>query len=229
MSDTPNGILPATFERHFTDLVKHASKVLARMGISPDSITAVSFALGITAGILLALDHLYWAFLAGFLMGICDIIDGQIAGIINKSGRFGSVLDSVVDRYTDFLLFGGLGVRYYLLHEPYWMLVTALGLIGSFEVSYVKARGEGVGLSCNIGLVQRSERLILLGIGILFSGIVLKVILVVLAVLSHITALQRLSLLRKLSRTESSNAIKKSDDKNTIRIESQNLGKVKSA
>jgi phosphatidylglycerophosphate synthase len=202
MSDTPNGILPVAFENRVTNLVKHISKLLANIGTSPDFITIISLILGITTGILLAFGHFHWAFLFGFLMGMCDIIDGQIAGISNKQSRFGSVLDSVVDRLTDFLLFGGLGVYYYLNHQPWWILITTLAIIGCYEVSYIKARSEGVGLNCNVGLVQRSERLILLGIGVLFGGIVLKVIVVILTVLSYFTAVQRLIFIRKSSQQD---------------------------
>ena len=208
MSDTPKGLLPTAFERRFVNLMRFASNSLARLGISPDLITAASFGLGLIAGILLAFDRLHLALLFGFLMGLCDIIDGQIAVIIKKTSRFGGILDSVVDRYTDFMLFCGLGMRYYLLDEPWWALITFLALIGSFGVSYVKARGEGEGLKCNVGLIQRSERLVLIGIGVLFGGLVLKAIIIFLAVFSNFTAAERLFFLKKISMSDSPNSAK---------------------
>jgi CDP-diacylglycerol--glycerol-3-phosphate 3-phosphatidyltransferase len=208
MSDTPHGLLPSAFENWFVSLVRSISNFLARLGVTPDLMTAVSFMLGAITGVLIALSHLHWALLSGFLMGICDIIDGQIASIIQKKTRFGGILDSAVDRYTDFMVLCGLGVYFYTLNQPVWVFIAALTLIGCIEVSYVKARGEGAGLQCNIGFVQRSERLLILGLGLLFGGIFLKIALLLLAVFSHITAAQRLIFLRKLSSAETSRLIR---------------------
>jgi CDP-diacylglycerol--glycerol-3-phosphate 3-phosphatidyltransferase len=141
---------------------------------------------------------LYLALLAGIAMGLCDILDGQIATLISKKGKFGGVLDSMIDRYSESMVFCGLGVRFYFLDMPIMALVSAFALIGSFEVSYVKARIEGAGLKCNVGILQRSERLVLLGVGILFGGVILQIAILLIAILTHYTTVQRLLSLKRI-------------------------------
>jgi CDP-diacylglycerol--glycerol-3-phosphate 3-phosphatidyltransferase len=198
MSETPNGLLPSTFEHQFERMVHPVANLLARMGFTPDLVTIISLAFAIIAGVLIAFDHLFWALLAGIAMGLCDILDGQIAKLISKEGKFGGVLDSMIDRYSESMVFCGLGVRFYFLNEPLMILITALALIGSFEVSYVKARSEGAGFTCNVGILQRSERLVLLAVGILFGGVILEIAIIVVAILTHFTTVQRLLSLRRI-------------------------------
>jgi phosphatidylglycerophosphate synthase len=198
MSETPNGLLPSALEHFFVRLVLPVANLLARLGFTPDLVTIISLLFAIIAGILIALDHLYLGLLAGMAMGLCDVLDGQIATLIGKKGKFGGVLDSMIDRYSEFMVFCGLGVHFYFLHEPLMVLITALALIGSFEVSYVKARIEGAGFKCNVGILQRSERLVLLAIGILFGGVILEIAIILVAILTHFTTVQRLLSLKRI-------------------------------
>ena len=198
MSETPNGLLPSAFEHLIERLVLPAANLLARLGLTPDFVTLISLVFAIIAGVLIALDHLYLGLLAGIAMGVCDILDGQIAKLISKKGKFGGVLDSTIDRYSESMVFCGLGIRFYFLDEPLMILVTVLALIGSFEVSYVKARIEGAGLKCNVGILQRSERLVLLAIGILFGGVILMIAIILIAILTHYTTVQRLLSLKRI-------------------------------
>lgn len=200
MSETPNGLLPVKFERWFLSLLEAPGAFLSKLGVTPDSLTLSSLVFGLAAGALVALSQLRWALLPLILMGICDILDGQVAKHIGRISRFGAVLDSALDRYTEFLVFCGLGIFYYFQNEAWWMLIAALVLAGSFMVSYVKARAEGVGWSCPVGLVQRSERLVLLAVGLLFGHWVLKIVLVILAGFSYYTAVERLIYLRKMEK-----------------------------
>ncbi len=202
MSETPNGIIPVNVERWFTRLLHPIAAFLSRIGVSPDAVSIVGLFFGLLAGLVLAFDHLHWGLIVLVLMGSSDIVDGEIAKISGRTTRFGAILDSTFDRYTDFLLLCGLGIRFWLLNEPWWILITALALMGTFQVSYVKARAEGKGWTCPIGLMQRSERLILIGLGLLFGGWILKAALLFLTGFANYTAVQRLLYLKTMSRNE---------------------------
>ncbi|RJP80718.1 MAG: CDP-alcohol phosphatidyltransferase family protein [Candidatus Zixiibacteriota bacterium] len=199
MSDSPNGILPVRFERWFEGLLQPAVRSFSRWGITPNTLTLASLVFALAAGILLAFSLPLWALIPVIIMGLCDILDGQVARHNHTASQFGAILDSSLDRYTEFLILAGLGVHYFAAGEPWWILVTALALVGSFEISYIKARAEGAGQRCPVGLLQRSERLVLLGLALLLGGWALKAVLALMAVMAHYTALQRLLYLRKIS------------------------------
>jgi len=142
----------------------------------------------------------HWAFAAGVVVigSTADGLDGLLARLSNKKTLFGAILDSVCDRFTEIvLLFGLLG--FYLARSPaplhgkgILFCYTAITL--SLMVSYVKARCEGMGITCSGGLLQRPERLILLGLGLLFGPTVMVWILGSLSALAGITVLQRVTL-----------------------------------
>ena len=202
ISENQNGILPKSFEKWFSDKLRQLTKMLSRNGLKPNTITLISLVFGLIAGVLLALDHMLLAFMFGLIMGICDILDGQVASLTNQGSPFGAVLDSTVDRYNESFLFLGLGVHYYLQGQQIWTLVAAFAMIGSFLVSYVRARAEGLNLQCSVGLMQRSERLVLLGIGVIFQGWFLKLILLTLTVFVHFTTVQRLLFIKNVNINE---------------------------
>src|SRR5258708_982652 len=99
------------------------------------------------------------------------MLDGQVARLGNMSSRFGALYDSVLDRYSELILF--LGICYYLVAHHYFMssLFAFIGLIGSMMVSYTRARAEGLGIECKDGLMQRPERVIITGVSALACGI----------------------------------------------------------
>ena len=197
MSDSPNGILPQGFEKAFIRLLQPLSRWLLHIGFSPNSVTLLSLAFGLIGGVFIASDHLHIALLFGILMGLCDILDGQLAKYAHAESRFGAILDSVVDRYNELFILSGLAVRYFVLQLPLGIFLVIFAMAGSVMVSYVKARGEGVGLRCCIGLMQRAERLVLLAVGVVFGGFVLDASLLLLAVMAHFTVLQRVLYLKK--------------------------------
>lgn len=200
MSQTPYGFLPSRFEQAVVQRMQPLAAGIVRLGVSANGITLGSLLFAAATGTLLALGHLRWALLPGVVMGFCDVLDGLVAKTARSESVFGAILDSAVDRYAEFLIFAGFGV-YFTLHGGWeWTAVAALALTGSFQVSYVKARAEGAGVSCPVGLAQRSERLVLLAFGALFGGWILKGILLALSVLSHFTAIQRLLFLSKSQR-----------------------------
>ncbi|HET8660737.1 MAG TPA: CDP-alcohol phosphatidyltransferase family protein [Micromonosporaceae bacterium] len=172
------------------------ARTLLRLGVSPNAVT-VAGTLGVLVGAGLATQGWLLAALAVVtLSALTDTIDGTMARMRPRPGRFGALLDSTMDRVADGAVFGAVA---------YWMAVTGdlpsvlaalLCLVVGQLVSYVKARAEGLGLSCDVGWVERLERLLIVGVGGLATGLGLDwglpVALWVLAVLSAVTAGQRI-------------------------------------
>jgi len=192
MSDTPNGIIPVKLERWFCRNLEKITGSIATTGITPNTITLLSLLLGMLAGLFLWQGRFGWALLFGFFMAVADVLDGQLAVLTNQKSRFGGILDSTIDRYNEAFLLIGLGGHFYFSGQAAGIWVVAVIMIGSFNVSYVKARAEGAGMDCPVGLLQRSERLVLIAIGIIFRGWVLHIILLFLAVMTQVTVIQRL-------------------------------------
>jgi CDP-diacylglycerol--glycerol-3-phosphate 3-phosphatidyltransferase len=91
--------------------------------------------------------------------GLFDMLDGQVARIGKMSSKFGALYDSVLDRYSELFMF--LGICYYLVSQKYFIgaLIAFLAMIGSIMVSYTRARAEGLGIQCSVGLMQRLKEL----------------------------------------------------------------------
>ena len=203
MSETPNGLLPAKFERWVTDGMKWFSSLLFRMRVTPNSVTLISLFFGLCAGVLLAVGYLKLAVFFGVIMGLLDVLDGQVAALSNQTSPFGGILDSTIDRVNESIVYFGLGIHYYFTGQPVWALIAAIILVASILVSYVKAAAESRNLLCNVGIMQRSERLVLLALGLLLGGIILRIVLVLLAVLTLATVIQRLLFVRKVAHEKS--------------------------
>ncbi len=169
---------------------KIPAELVAKTGISPNIITAVGLLIALVTAWVLYTGHF---FLGGFLVlvsGAFDMLDGAVARISGGGTRFGAVLDSTFDRLSEAALFLGLLAFYAEQSSFQEVVLVGAALVGSMMTSYVRARAEGLGLKCEVGLFTRPERVILLAIG-LFSDQML-VILWVIAVLSNLVAWQRL-------------------------------------
>jgi CDP-diacylglycerol--glycerol-3-phosphate 3-phosphatidyltransferase len=164
--------------------------------ITPNMVTVLSLILMACVGVLLSLDRLWIALPLGIIACIMDIIDGQLAKEFGGITKFGGILDSSIDRYSDFFMFAGFGVRYYFLGRHLWILACASGFLGTVMISYVKARAESDGFGCKVGRLQRPERVSLLGIGTLINclgfNFGIDSVILFLAVGTHMTALYRL-------------------------------------
>lgn len=177
-------------------LLNQGARFLSKRKFTPNQLTLAGLALNVLAG---------WAFSGGLLFlggvlmliaGLGDLLDGPLARLTGKASRFGAFLDSTVDRYSDFFLFGGLA--YYFATEEFWgrCLMTLGILLGAFVTSYAKARAENLIPSCSVGIFERAERVLLLAPGILIPPL-LPWVLVILLVGTHVTALQRILFVRK--------------------------------
>ncbi len=172
---------------------------LAKLGVHPDSITLAGLILVAAAALILA----HGEFLAGGIILLLslplDALDGAVARARDRSSAFGMVLDSTLDRYADGLIFFGFSY-YFAANERLDMLaLTLAALVGSFIVSYIRARADdpNVAVSTTVGLFSRLERVIVvlamtLGSGLLSSILPLEIGIFVLALGTNITALQRL-------------------------------------
>jgi CDP-diacylglycerol---glycerol-3-phosphate 3-phosphatidyltransferase len=184
-------------------LVTLLIKPLARLGISPNTLTIIGLLLSfVTAGVI-AQGYL---FIGGWLVlfaGIFDMFDGAMARVRNAATTFGAFLDSTLDRFSEGVIL--LGLLFYALQHPSlrdrlwfagneqaWMIAFIyIAAVGSLMVSYTKARAEGLGIECKTGLLARPERVILLAIGLLITDTGIWV-LALLAVFSNVTAVERI-------------------------------------
>jgi len=159
--------------------------------ISPNNYTLMGLAITVIASVFLALGLFFLAGIFIFLAGLCDMADGAIARVRGRVSVFGGFLDSVIDRYADLFFFFGLCFYYYHTRNAFLFFCTLFVIAGSLLTSYVRARAEVfLKEKCNVGIIERPERIILLGIGALFS--LLSYIIPLLALLSNITVLQRI-------------------------------------
>lgn len=156
-------------------------RLLIRMGLTPNMVTTIGLILNIGVAVIFIagaeegrrgdLSYVGWAGALILFAGLFDMLDGQVARLGNMSSPFGALYDSVLDRYSELILF--LGICYYLVAHHYFIssLFAFIGLIGSMMVSYTRARAEGLGIECKDGLMQRPERVIILGVSALACGI----------------------------------------------------------
>ncbi len=175
--------------------------ILSRRGITPNILTLINLILNIAAAYVIATGH----FLSGGVLilgsGLFDLLDGALARFTKKTTKFGAVLDSTVDRISEAATLCGLVVWYLPQEGATLEIVLILGvLIGSFLVSYVRARAEGLGWQCQVGLFTRAERVIVLAIGLLAYQVFIA--LCILAVFISITVAQRLIYLWQQERTK---------------------------
>jgi len=161
-------------------------KLLVKIGLTPNAVTVIGFILNIGVAVIFVvgaersnrgdLSYVGWAGALILFAGLFDMLDGQVARLGKMSSSFGALLDSVLDRYSELFMF--LGICYYLISHHYFMssLFAFIGLIGSMMVSYTRARAEGLGIECKGGLMQRPERIVLIGVSALLCGIIAQYI-----------------------------------------------------
>lgn len=187
-------------EKYYS-IVEKLVKPLEKKGVSPNKISAVSLILALISALFYSFGLFFMGGILLLLSGIMDTIDGAYARIAGRSTRFGALLDSTLDRYAEFFVFFGI-LFYY--RNGIMLFVIILVAIGSIMTSYVKARAESLGQKRNVGLMQRPERLILLSIGSMlntpvgnhfpgYEECIFKGTLILLAVLTNATAIQRIA------------------------------------
>lgn len=206
---------------------------LIKAGLTPNAVTTIGLLLNIGVAVIFIagaeegnrgdLRYVGWAGALILFAGLFDMLDGQVARLGNMSSVYGALFDSVLDRYSEFVMF--LGICYYLVAHHYFIssLFAFIALIGSMMVSYTRARSEGLGIQNKGGLMQRPERVVLVGVSAIACGITAKIIggdyklfvpgiryhvfetmtvftlpVTIMAVLTNITAIKRLTDAKKV-------------------------------
>jgi phosphatidylglycerophosphate synthase len=183
------------------------ARAFKTVGLTPNLITLLGFAVCVAGAALVALG---WPLYGGiiFLLGsFLDLFDGALARLTGKASPFGALLDSVFDRLGEAALFVGLALYYLLGNLAFGqlilsMLAVLLGLVFSQGVSYLRARGEGLGAFTRSGIMTRTERVIILGVGLIVEGLapvpIMVWVLWVIAGVSCFTLFQRMFTIRGL-------------------------------
>jgi CDP-diacylglycerol---glycerol-3-phosphate 3-phosphatidyltransferase len=201
-------------------VIEPAISFLARHNVSPNKITTLGTLITIAAGVVYATGHIMTA---GWIMAVTaffDVLDGQVARRTGKCTVFGAFYDSTLDRVADGALMAGLTVFYAtnrIHHNVYMVVVCLVGIIGTFLVSYTRARAESLGIDAKVGVMQRPERIVLLSapqalFGLFWNGWVLIGIIILLSVTACITAVQRIAFVYHATRHLDSKRIRMIND-----------------
>lgn len=187
-------------------------KGLIKLHITPNMITTLGFignivatasfiyaALSFQAGNqTTALAHVAWGGATILFAGLFDMIDGRLARLGNMSTTFGAMWDSVLDRYSELISLFGV-VLIFLLNGDFWLgVISFTAMIGSIMVSYVRARAEGLNIECKVGIMQRPERVVVLALTAILTGITSNLQwlaggMILIAILANITAFWRIA------------------------------------
>ncbi len=189
--------LQATRRRIGAQIAEPFVKALSRSPISPNVLTITGVVVTLVAAWLASEGRFL---ISGIVLGgasLFDLLDGALARATGKTSRFGGILDSAGDRVSEAALLAGLSFWFMQQGNSIAMCATYVALIASFLVSYLRARGEVLGIECTVGLCTRPERVIVLALG-LITGFVFMAVSVV-ALCASVTVVQRLlHLQRKL-------------------------------
>jgi CDP-diacylglycerol--glycerol-3-phosphate 3-phosphatidyltransferase len=158
---------------YYSLLERYIVPLLISLKLKPNDISFIGLLMSLLAGVA----FVFTPFLGGILTlltGLIDTLDGSLARATGQSRKFGAFLDSVLDRYTELLIYIGIWFFFYRQQAstPLISLAILLILFGSLMVSYTRARAEGLGEPCMVGVFQRGERIILLGLAGIFNPIV---------------------------------------------------------
>lgn len=143
---------------------------LASAGIAPNILTTIGVTVNIGCAVLFALGEFFWAGIVLIVANLFDMLDGNVARLTGRVTKYGSFLDSSLDRLSDMTIFFGIMIFYARSvpqHSLLNVILAGLGMICSVMVSYTTARSEGLGVKANVGFLQRPERIVLLIIGAL--------------------------------------------------------------
>jgi CDP-diacylglycerol--glycerol-3-phosphate 3-phosphatidyltransferase len=175
-------------------------RILSKSGITPNTLTLINLALNIVAAYVIATGHFLLGGVLVLVSGLFDLLDGALARFTKQTTKFGAILDSTIDRISEAAILFGLLIWYSGRGGRLEIALIFAVLIGSFLVSYIRARAEGLGWQCQVGLFTRAERVIVLAIGLLVNQIFIA--LCVLVVFVFVTVGQRLVYLWKQGKIE---------------------------
>jgi CDP-diacylglycerol--glycerol-3-phosphate 3-phosphatidyltransferase len=171
---------------------------LNKLGLTPNTLTLLGLAGNVIGAVFIARGNLLWGGLLVLLMGPIDALDGTMARLRGEPSDFGGFVDSVTDRYSELVIYGGLLYYFLLAGNETSSILVFLAAAGSVMVSYTRARAEALGFDAKVGALTRVERYLVLAPGLVFGYI--EIALWIIAVLANVTALQRILHVRKQAR-----------------------------
>lgn len=205
-------LIPTPVRNAFERLLDPFVNALIRSNVSPNVITTIGTAVVLASGVAFGVGQVRLAGVLLLLSGVGDMLDGRVARRGNRVTPFGAFYDSTLDRVGDAALFGGIAMYFVRGGVRADLVIPALGAalvaLASIQiVSYARARAEGLSLDCKVGIAQRAERILGLGVPSLFvgagpDGLVLLAIVVILGVLAAITVVQRIVHVHRVTRAE---------------------------
>lgn len=185
-------VLPDSIKNWYLRLIQPVIDFFIRLELNPNFFTTIGFILTVGAAVLFATGYLRIAGVIVLLAGTFDIVDGKVARLSNRVTKFGALYDSTLDRYSEVIMFFGLA--FYFVKEDMFITSVAVSfaLGGSIMVSYVRARAEALGFQCKVGIMQRPERVVYVGVGAIVHMAALIFAILLIAIFANITAVQRI-------------------------------------
>ncbi len=179
--------------------------LMGRIGLTPNLVTIIGLLIAVAAAYLIGVG-LWWAGgLVALFAGIFDMFDGALARMTGRASDFGALLDSTIDRVSEAVVLLGVLAYYVTNDNDIGALLVYAALVGSIMVSYMRARSEGLGIECKVGVMQRPERVALTGLGLIVAHWIPVVMLVALGVITALTvytAVHRLTHTWRMLETE---------------------------
>ena len=172
--------------------------------LTPNQLTTIGFGLNVVAGVLIYDRHWVWATVAFVAGSVIDALDGALARAHGKMTPFGGFLDSTLDRMSEGVILGAIALVLADQGHTAALGCVFVALVGSFLVSYTRAKAEALGLKGDVGLMARAERIVLLAVALPFAGLgVLPYVIYLLAALTALTVVQRMVFVRSQLQTTS--------------------------
>jgi CDP-diacylglycerol---glycerol-3-phosphate 3-phosphatidyltransferase len=184
----------ATIKNRLRRILDPCVSLLLKAGVTPMGVSIAGLLLSFAGAFAVARGELAAGGVLLLVSGLCDTLDGSLARRSGKESVFGAFIDSTIDRVAELASFGAL-IVYYVSRGtggPFAVPLVVAALAGSFLTSYTRARAEGLGIDCRVGLLERPERVALLVLGLLLGKIALFVVIACLAVLTVVTTVQRI-------------------------------------
>jgi CDP-diacylglycerol--glycerol-3-phosphate 3-phosphatidyltransferase len=198
-------VFTSQFQAWVRGVALRAAARLRSLPVTPNQLTLSGLFITILAAVLVAMDHPFVGGLTLLFAGVFDIFDGALARASNRSYAYGAFLDSTTDRFSEGAVMVGLVVYFQRHHVFFGPVLVVLATTGSLLVSYVRARAQSLGFTCDGGLLARPERVLLTVAGLLltpWTTAALLVIVLLLAVFSNLTAVQRVWIVWRQSRAQ---------------------------
>ena len=207
--------------RGYLRVIEPVASLLVRLRVNPNALTTLGTICSIAGGAAFAVGRIR---LGGFIIGLCaifDVLDGVVARRTAQSTVFGAFYDSTLDRLADGAVLGG--ILYFFATDRVHanaaiVVLVLLGIIGTYLVSYTRARAEGLGIDAKVGVMQRPERVVLISVpqaffGLAFNGFLLMAVVCILTVTAWVTAVQRILFVRRATQGASQSPLHVIDGK----------------